>query len=82
MKYYRESKEEAVKRLYCGITVDYALPYGWICNVEDKLNINPRDVNIGGMFVWGYPKGNMLGEPLPVCEEGQRILSDYRGLTL
>jgi hypothetical protein len=60
------SKGELAAEIYPHITYDTALPQDWV-NKCQSLGFDPRP-----HFVWGYPPGSVMGQPLPLTKEGAR----------
>ena len=57
-------KEEAAAKLYPDITIDTALPQGWVdAHAAEGFDVQPH-------FVWGYPDFLIYGEALPITEAG------------
>ncbi len=56
-----------------GIKVyDTSLPQNFVDEVREETG-----QNIYGLVVWSYDKYRTFGGPVPVCEEGYRILSEW-----
>lgn len=60
------TKGELANRIYPHIAYDTALPQDWVdqCTTE---GFDPRPC-----FVWGYPRGSVMGKPLPLTKEAAR----------
>lgn len=53
--------------------VDYALPQGWVDDVQRATGKNPVP-----HFVWYYPPSSgVFGMPMPITMDGYAILHDY-----
>jgi hypothetical protein len=62
---------EAARYCYPNITYDTALPQEWVNAMQQEAEFDPR-----GCVVWGYPKGTVMGIPLPITREAADTLAD------
>ena len=60
---------ELAAALYPDIPFDTALPQPWVSECINRHGFDPR-----GQFVWGYPAGNCIGQPMPLTKEAARGL--------
>jgi hypothetical protein len=60
------TKGELAALVYPNTTFDTALPQQWVNRCMD-LGFDPRPC-----FVWGYPAGTVMGQPLPLTAEAAR----------
>jgi hypothetical protein len=57
---------DLARLVYPDITYDHAFPHSWFERCL-ALGFDPR-----GRFVWGYHKGMLMGQPLPLTKEAAR----------
>ena len=78
LEYYEKhptSKGDICKNLLKDFTFDYALPENWVQDMKSKLKVEYHYITC--QFVWGYPKGNFFGCPVPLTEDAQRLIQMY-----
>ena len=63
------TKGELAAELYPDVTYDTALPQGWV-------DVTTVDFDPRRNVVWGYPKGSVMGLPLPVTTEARDHLAN------
>ena len=67
----KQTKYERGKFLYKFIPFDTTLPESWVNYCVTRGY--PRDTIVSN-FVWGYPEGNYMGQPLPLTLQACNIM--------